>query len=165
LYLFQTQHSPIIGVFWHYTYHYTGKLFILNPKCNISAPLWTLFHQHGVKQCLETLDCYIISLSIHFGQHSVDMSRPIQKELEISFFNAVTKWIAQDIIDEYYNTELVLADEDLENFYYQTEGMSNYVELILSNPPHDVPSNQSSRTLIPFLLTLVLSLDYVYKEL
>jgi hypothetical protein len=75
--LMQTQHGPIVGIFHQYTHHGTGKTIILvsqlrhfgtivndTPRC------------FNGKQRLETLDGYIIPLSICSGLPYMDTYPP-----------------------------------------------------------------------------------------
>jgi hypothetical protein len=81
--LIQTQHGPIIGVFHQYAHQGTGKtIHSVSQLRHFGTIVDDTPRLFGGKQRLETLDGYIIPLSIRSGLPYTDMSPPTQEELD-----------------------------------------------------------------------------------
>jgi hypothetical protein len=66
--LIKTQHGPIIGVFHQYTHHGTGKtIHSVSQMREFGTIVDDTPRSFGGKQRIETLDGYIIPLSIRTG--------------------------------------------------------------------------------------------------
>ena len=66
--LIQTQHGPVIGVFHQYAHQGTGKtIHSVSQLCHFGTIVDNTPRHFGGKQRLETLDGYIIPLSIRSG--------------------------------------------------------------------------------------------------
>jgi hypothetical protein len=102
---FQTQHGPIIGVFHQYAHHVTGKTtHYASQLREFGTIVDDTPRSIGGKYHLETLDGYIIPLSIRSGMPYMDMSPPTPSELDSYphvFFTSDTEWNLQSIVDEY----------------------------------------------------------------
>jgi hypothetical protein len=131
--LIQTQHGPIIGIFHPYAPHGTGKTIHsvsqLHPVGTIvdSTPRCS-----NGKQRLETVDGYIIPLSIRSGLPYMDMSPPTPIELDTYphvFFTSHLEWNPQIIVDENPIHDMDLTDNDLQHNDYHPDTIIAYGEL------------------------------------
>jgi hypothetical protein len=83
----------------------------------------------GGKQRLETLDGYIIPLSIRSGVPYMDMSPPTPSELDsYPHFTSDMEWNPQSIVDEYPVQDLDLSDNDLQHNAYHPDTINAYGE-------------------------------------
>jgi hypothetical protein len=130
--LLQTQHGPIIGVFHLYAHNGTGKTIHSISQLH---QFGTIFddtpRQFGGKQRLETLDGYIITLSIQCGL-------PYMDTYPYVFFSADTGWHPQTVCDEYKISDLDLTDDYHQHPEYHPDSINAYGELIPYACQHDV---------------------------
>jgi hypothetical protein len=134
--LIQSQHGPIIGVFHQYAHHGSGKtIHSVSQLRQFGTIVDDTPRNFGGRQCLETLDGYIIPLSVRSGLSFMDMSPPTKTELETYphvFFTSDTDWNPHDISDEYSITDLLLNESDSQQSEYHTDSINAYGELIPS---------------------------------
>jgi hypothetical protein len=132
--LIQTQHGPIIGVFHQYAHHGTGKtIHSVSQLRDFGTIVDDTPRSFGGKQRLETLDGYIIPLSIRSGLPYMDMSPPTSTELDTYphvFFTSDMEWNPQSIVDEYPVQDLDLNDDDLQHNEYHPDTINAYGELL-----------------------------------
>ena len=140
--LIQTQHGPIIGIFHQYAHQGTGKtIHSVSQLRHFGTIVDDTPRQFGGKQRLETLDGYIIPLSIRSGLPYMDMSPPTQHELDCYphvFFTADTEWHPQSISDEYPVSSLELTEEDMLLSDYHPNSINSYGELLPFSREQDV---------------------------
>jgi hypothetical protein len=121
----QTQHGPIIGVFHQNAHHDTGKaIHSVSQLRHFGIIVDDTPRLFGGKQRLETLDGYIIPLSIHSGLPYMDMSPPTTVELDSYphvFFTSDMEWNPPDTVDEYTVHDLDLTDNGLIHNEYQPD--------------------------------------------
>ena len=163
--LIQTQHGPIIGVFHQYAHQGTGKTIHSVSQLRHFGTIVDDTPRHfGGKQRLETLDGYIIPLSIRSGLPYMDMSPPTQEELDTYphvFFTADMEWHPQSVNNEYHVADLDITEDDLQILIIILVLLMSMVPSFLL--PANMTStleryNQTNLTSIPFLLILGLSL-------
>jgi hypothetical protein len=143
--LIQTQHGPIIGIFHQYAHHGTGKT--IHSVSLLSHSGKTPRFING-KQCLETLDGYIIPLSIRSGLPYMDMSPPTPIELDTYphvFFTSDTEFNPQSIVDELPIHEMDLTDNEWQYNDYHPDTINAYVELTPQARQQDIPYQDRRR--------------------
>jgi hypothetical protein len=104
---------------FHYAHQGTGKT--IHSVCQLRL-FGTIVDNtpriFGGKQRLETLDGYIIPLSIHSGFPRMDVFPPTQEELDTCphvFCTADTEWHPQNVNDKYSVTDLDITDDELQH--------------------------------------------------
>ena len=134
--LIQTQHGPIIGIFHQYAHLGSGKtIHSVSQLRHFGTIVDDKPRKFGGKRRLETLDGYIIPLSIRAGLPYMDMSPPTPEEIDTYphvFFTADTEWHPQSITDEYSVSDMELTDDDLQHSEYHPHQLDAYGELLPS---------------------------------
>jgi hypothetical protein len=147
--LIQTQHDPIIGIFHQYAHHGTGKtIHSASQLRDFETIVDDTSHCFNGKQRLETLDGYIIPLSISLGLPYMDISPPTSSELDTYphvFFTSDIEWNPQGIVDEYPIHELDLTDNDLQHNDYHPDTLNVYGELTLQGRQQDIHNRNRRR--------------------
>jgi hypothetical protein len=140
------------------------RIFILSPSCVIFGTIVdNTSRSFCGKQHLETLDGYIIALSIRSGLPYMDMYPPTPTEFDSYphvFFTSDMEWNPQRIVDEYTVHDMDLTDNDLEHNDPNT--INTYRELLPVARQQDIHFNAGTTlTLNNCLLILALSLVFV----
>jgi hypothetical protein len=134
---YSNKHGPIIGIFHQYAHHGTGKtIHSVSQLRHFGTIVDNTPRCFNGKQRLETLDDYIIPLSIRSGLPYMDMSPPTTIEIDTYphvLFTPDTELNPQRIVDEYPIHEMDLTNNDLQHNDYHPDTINVYGELILQH--------------------------------
>jgi hypothetical protein len=125
-------------------HHGTGKTFhSVSQLRDFGTIVDNTPRSFGGKQHLETLDGYIIPLSIRSGLPYVDMTPPTPTEFDSYpqvFFTSDMEWNPQTIVDvdEYTVHDTALTGNDLEHNEYHHDTINAYGELLTAAHQQDI---------------------------
>ena len=131
--LIETQLGPIIGIFHQYAHRGSGKtIHSVSQLRQFGTLVDDTPRKHGGKQRLQTLDGYIIPLSIRDGLPYMDMSPPTDKELAEYphvFFTADIPWEPQTVNDEYPVDTIELSEDVLIEPEYHPYSLNEFGDI------------------------------------
>jgi hypothetical protein len=148
--LIETQKGPIIGIFHQYAHSGSGKtIHSVRQLRQFGTIVDDTPRSHGGKQRLETLEGYIIPLSIRDGLTYIDMSPPTDKELDEYphvFFTADLPWDPRSIQDEYPVDSMELEEDAIVFPEYHPYSINDFGDIEASHMSTD-PISVSKITL------------------